>query len=159
MIQGQFTNGELSGVKLSTLDVVTSSLGIEDGNLKANLSLSLFGNTVEVNAGIGKDGLDISAGADNGKNGYDVGLNLNADFEHGLLGAYTNSRTIITDPNGVITTNTTESGFRVLNDKIIAVGLLAGSVFVLFASIGTGAVPASITASAALAIILGTEDE
>ena len=151
MIQGQFTNGVFSGVKLSALDVVTGSLGMEDGNLNVNLSLSLFGHTIGANVGVGKNGVTASAGADNGKRGYDVGMNLNLDFQNGIVGAYVANRNISAASNGITTTQTTETGFRVGNlGQLVTVGAIVTSpVWVpVLAGKGlvTGGVIAGVTA-------------
>ncbi|WP_185696580.1 hypothetical protein, partial [Streptococcus minor] len=158
LIQGQFTNGVFSGVKLSVMDVVTGSLGMGDGNLNTNLSLSLFGYTIGANVGIGKDGITTSAGADNGKKGYDIGLNLNGDYKNGMIGAYITSRNISTATDGVVSTQATETGFRTGNGtQIITAGLVLTSPIWGPAVIGsTAGATATATAGATIVLIISS---
>ncbi|MDG3132772.1 hypothetical protein MKL26_07060 [Streptococcus suis] len=159
IFQGQFTNGEFSGVKLSVLDVISGSLGIENGNARANLKISLFGHSIEVNTGIRKDGIDVSAGADNGHKGYDIGLNLSPDLANGLVGAYAKNRTITTADNGLVTTQTLESGFRILNWQELIVGglVLSAPIWVPVVGISTSGVIATASALIVVNFILNNK--
>ena len=155
LIQGQFTNGVFSGVKLSALDVVTGSLGMEDGKLNVNLSLSLFGHTIGANVGVGKNGVTASAGADSGNRGYDVGMNLNLDFQNGIAGAYVANRNISAASNGITTTQTTETGFRTGSGPQIIAGafLVATSPVWVPVVVGAGG---KVAATVALTMIINS---
>mgnify|MGYP003594462255 FL=1 len=128
---------------------------MEDGKLNVNLSLSLFGHTIGANVGVGKNGVTASAGADSGNRGYDVGMNLNLDFQNGIVGAYVANRNISAASNGITTTQTTETGFRTGSGPQIIAGafLVATSPVWVPVVVGAGG---KVAATVALTMIINS---